>query len=86
MKNKKVLFIVEGDKEKEELEKTIIKYLNLNVEECNIITYHTTIYELYEDLISPINDGISLPAILIKDEKVTVDENFQLDSTLQQFI
>ena len=81
MTNKKILFVVEGKAEQVGLKSYIINHIGLNVDECNIITYKTSIYELYDLLNKKENDGISLSSILIKEKYVDVDSNFQLDST-----
>ena len=78
---KKILFVVEGHREEEELKRNILHHLNLNVEDCDIVMYGTSIHELSCLLAKPEHEEMSLTAILIKRNLIKVDTNVQLDST-----
>lgn len=84
---RKILFVVEGDKEKTHLDKYLLKQIGIDVNEENvmIVSYKTTIYELYDLLVIKENEGKSLTSILLKEEQLkNVKANVKIDSTFSE--
>lgn len=78
---KKILFIVEGKREKEELEKGLLLHCGLAEVDHEIIVYETTIHELYDLLTAEENEGIELSTLLLTKKKISIQPHFQVAST-----
>lgn len=80
MKNKKILFVVEGHSEEEFIDKTLNIFLKLN-EDYDVIKYNTSVYELYDLLIE--REGETLIYLLRESGKIDkkLFNDFQVDAS-----
>ena len=73
MRNKKILFLVEGETaEPTSIKNIASKMFSLFEEDYDIVSYKTTIYELYEKLVN--DPMMSLTGLLLSKNLITLEK------------
>lgn len=73
LRNKKILFLVEGEKtEPTSIKNIASKMFSLFEEDYDIVSYKTTIYELYEELVN--DPMMSLTGLLLSKNLITLEK------------